>query len=72
MNRHLRHFFILRDLGINYKADEHSFEGFVNNSEDLLKVTNIFYLLGLTYYTEGNYSEGVFIKTTGEVKNDNI
>ena len=64
-----QHFIILRDLGINYKAGEKSFEGFVSNSEDLQKVTDIFYQLGFTYYTEGSYSEGVFIKTTGVVEN---
>ena len=59
--QHAESFSILRDLGIN-------FEGYVYFSKDLQKVTDIFYQLGFTYYTEGNYSEGIFIKTTGVVK----
>lgn len=72
MQPYLQHFIILKEKGIIYKSDEKSFEGVVYLSKDLEEITNIFYLLGFTYYTEGDYSEGVFIKTTGEVKNDNI
>lgn len=68
MKHYLQYFFILRDLGINYKAGEKSFVGVVYNSEDLQEATDILYQLGFTYYTEGSYSEGVLIETTGVVE----
>ena len=57
----------LAKYGVGYQPEFQRFSGVVYSSEALEAVTNIFYTLGFTHHTNGQYDTGVFVETTGLV-----